>query len=82
MTDFKRVFVDTAPIIYYLENNAQYKDVVKRFFIDCVENHRQIVTSALTIEEYLVFPYSSGRMKLFADIFRHESTCIKFYNEI
>lgn len=69
MTDFKRVFVDTAPIIYYLENNAQYKDVVKRFFIDCVENHRQIVTSALTIEEYLVFPYSSGRME-FADNFK------------
>ena len=57
MTDFKRVFVDTAPIIYYLENNAQYKDAIKRFFTNCLEKDIQLVTSALTIEEYLVFPY-------------------------
>lgn len=69
MTDFKRVFIDTAPIIYYLENNAQYKDVIKRFFTDCLGNNIQIVTSALTIEEYLVFPYSSGKME-FADNFK------------
>ena len=24
MTDFKRVFVDTAPIIYYLEHSDMY----------------------------------------------------------
>ena len=69
MTGFKRVFVDTAPIIYYLENNAQYKDSIKRFFADCLKNNVQIVTSAITIEEYLVFPYSSGRME-FADNFK------------
>ena len=32
MTDFKRVFVDTAPIIYYLENSPLYSEVIKRFF--------------------------------------------------
>lgn len=32
MTGYKRVFIDTAPIIYYLENNAQYRDSMKRFF--------------------------------------------------
>lgn len=32
MTEFKRVFVDTAPFIYYLENNLQYKDSIKDFF--------------------------------------------------
>ncbi len=69
MTDFKRVFVDTAPIIYYLENNAQYKDAIKRFFTNCLEKDIQLVTSALTIEEYLVFPYSSGKME-FADNFK------------
>ena len=26
MTEFKRVFVDTAPIIYYLENSSLYMD--------------------------------------------------------
>lgn len=32
MTDFKCVFVDTAPIIYYLENSALYMGRVKKFF--------------------------------------------------
>jgi len=36
MTDFKRVFVDTAPIIYYLENSPLYSEAIKRFFIMCI----------------------------------------------
>ena len=35
MTGYKRVFVDTAPIIYYLENNPMYVDKIKNFFL-CV----------------------------------------------
>ena len=69
MTEFKRVFVDTAPIIYYLENSSLYMDSIKKFFTKCIEENIQIVTSAITIEEYLVFPYSSGKME-FADNFK------------
>lgn len=69
MTEFKRVFVDTSPIIYYLENNPQYKDSVIGFFTKCIEENIQVVTSTITIEEYLVFPYSSGKME-FADNFK------------
>ena len=64
MTEFKRVFVDTTPIIYYLENNSLYKDIIKNFFALCIEKNIQIVTSAITIEEYLVFPYVSEKMEL------------------
>ena len=69
MTEFKRVFVDTVPIIYYLENSSLYMDVIKKFFTKCIEENIKIVTSAITIEEYLVFPYSSGKME-FADNFK------------
>ena len=69
MTDFKRVFVDTAPIIYYLENNSLYVEPIKKFFAMCIKENIQIVTSAITIEEYLVFPYTSGKME-FADNFK------------
>ena len=69
MTEFKRVFVDTAPIIYYLENSSLYMDAIKKFFTKCIDENIQIVTSAITIEEYLVFPYSSGKME-FADNFK------------
>lgn len=69
MTEFKRVFIDTAPIIYYLENSSLYMDSIKKFFTMCIEQNIQIVTSAITIEEYLVFPYVSGQME-FADNFK------------
>ena len=64
MTEFKRVFIDTAPFIYYLENSSLYMGMVKKFFTKCIEENIQIVTSAITIEEYLVFPYSNGKMEL------------------
>ena len=69
MTDFNRIFIDTAPIIYYLENNSLYVHLLKNFFEMCIEKNIQIVTSAITIEEYLVFPYSTGKME-FADNFK------------
>lgn len=69
MTEFKRVFIDTAPIIYYLENSSLYLDSIKNFFKKCIEESIQIVTSTITIEEYLVYPYSSGRIE-FADNFK------------
>lgn len=43
MTEFRRVFVDTAPIVYYLENNPDYVDVVKAFFAECIEKNIRLV---------------------------------------
>ena len=63
MTDFKRVFIDTAPIIYFLENSSIYMESMKKFFTRCMKEHIQIVTSTLTIEEYLVQPYSKGKLE-------------------
>lgn len=75
MIEFKRVFVDTAPFIYYLENSALYVEVIKKFFKQCLEENIQIVTSAITVEEYLVFPYSNNRME-FADNFKRFVKCM------
>ena len=69
MTEFKRVFIATAPIIYYLENNSLYLGVNKGFFTKYIEENIQMVTSTITIEEYLVYPYSSGKTE-FADNFK------------
>ena len=63
MTDFKRVFIDTAPIIYFLENSSLYMEAMGKFFAKCIKEHIQVVTSTLTIEEYLVSPYSNGKME-------------------
>ena len=41
MPEFKRVFIDTAPIIYYLENSALYMNSIKKFFAKCLEENIQ-----------------------------------------
>lgn len=76
MTDFKRVFIDTAPIIYFLESSSLYMESMEKFFSKCVKEHIQIVTSTLTVEEYLVLPYSDGKME-YVDNFKR---FIKYMN--
>lgn len=55
MTDFKKIFLDTSPIVYYLENNELYYSNMKKFWKE-YENC-DYVTSAVTITEYLTYPY-------------------------
>lgn len=60
MTGYKKIFVDTAPFIYLIEKNEekpQYFDKVTKFFDNCYNNDVDFVSSVITVEEYLVFPY-------------------------
>lgn len=62
MTDFKRIFLDTSPIVYYLENNDLYYSIMKKFwkrYDDC-----DYITSAVTITEYLTYPYQQKNIKM------------------
>jgi len=63
MTGYRKVFVDTAPFIYYIEGsigNPEYSGKAKQFFKDCHELEIMLVTSVITIEEYKVFPYRNN----------------------
>lgn len=63
MTDFEKVFVDTAPFIYFIEkdiNNPQYHEKVKGFFKYGYDNDKKFVSSVITVEEYFVFPYRNN----------------------
>jgi predicted nucleic acid-binding protein len=64
MTGYKKIFVDTAPFIYYLEQNPTFFENAKDFFMTCHHKNIPIVTSVITIEEYLVYPYVSNDKKL------------------
>ena len=60
MTGYKRAFIDTAPFIYLIEkneDNPQYFNKIKKFFDDGYNNDVDFVSSVITAEEYLVFPY-------------------------
>jgi len=49
---------------------------MEKFFTRCMKEHIQIVISTLTIEEYLVLPYSNGKME-YVDNFKR---FIKYMN--
>lgn len=64
MTGFKKIFLDTSPFIYYLEDNKMYVDKLRNFFTDCYENRIEIMTSVVTVEEYTVIPYRNNDLEL------------------
>ncbi len=57
LTDSK-IYIDTAPFIYYLEKSNLYFDITRSFFIDCRNQKKELFTSTVTIEEYCVYPLS------------------------
>lgn len=59
--EYKRVFIDSAPIIYLLDNNEQYVNMVKNKIINVVKNGGRIVISPITVMEYLTVPYREKR---------------------
>lgn len=67
MIGFKKVFVDTAPFIYFIEkdsNNPQYYEKVKVFFKYGYDSDKRFVSSVITMEEYFVFPYRNKAYSL------------------
>jgi predicted nucleic acid-binding protein len=54
------VGLDTAPLIYYIEENPTYLDVIVPFF-ECIADGRfRVVTSTVTLLEVLVQPMRCG----------------------
>lgn len=62
VTEYKKVFIDTAPIIYYLQSSELYYANMKAFWKEY--NECDYVTSAITLTEYLTYPYRQEDMNL------------------
>jgi predicted nucleic acid-binding protein len=58
------VGLDTAPLIYFIEENPSYLPLVRPFFEAADNGEFQIVTSVLTLTEVLVHPLRRGDHKL------------------
>ena len=67
MTECKKLFIDTAPFIYFIEkdeNNPEYFCKVKNFLSRCYESNVIFATSTITKEEYFVHPYRTNNLDL------------------
>lgn len=58
------VGLDTAPLIYFIEQNKTYLEIVRAFFQGMDRGEFRVVTSTLTLTEVLVHPLRSGNVKL------------------
>lgn len=67
MRDSKLIFLDTAPIIYYLQRSEQYYINMQYFWKKYVDF--DFVTSTITITEYLIYPYRQKELKIINDFY-------------
>lgn len=56
--------LDTAPLIYFVEQNADYVDLVRPFFQAIDRGELQVVTSTATLAEVLTQPLRRGNDRL------------------
>lgn len=58
------VGMDTAPLIFFIEENPTYTEIVDPFFEAVERNEFSVVTSVVTLLEVLVHPFQAGDDKL------------------
>lgn len=74
LSKFKTIFIDTAPIIYYIEAHSQFGPLVKNV-INLFRSGRLIAfSSVITLTEVLPKPVEAGNevlVKKFLEFFKH-----------
>ena len=63
----KTVGLDTAPLIYFIEENAVYIEAVRLFFEAMDKGNFAVITSTVTLLEVLVHPLRSNNKELAAE---------------
>ena len=58
------VFLDTAPLIYFIEGHSEYQDKLAKLFALNDENYFKFITSSITLLEVLVKPLKDGETKI------------------
>jgi predicted nucleic acid-binding protein len=66
ITDFyqKCIFLDTAPLIYFIEGHSTYQDKLVAYFSSNDNGDFTFITSSITLLEVLVKPLKEGKPKL------------------
>jgi predicted nucleic acid-binding protein len=67
LKDVKCLFLDTAPLIYYVEKHPQYQRILKTVFNRIDKGLITAFTSPVTLAECLIHPYRLGLVDLQKD---------------
>jgi predicted nucleic acid-binding protein len=64
LQQYTRLLIDTAPIVYFVEQHPQYVQRVTPIFQALDVGTIQAVTSPITLAEALVHPYRQGQVQM------------------
>ncbi|MGF1480270.1 MAG: type II toxin-antitoxin system VapC family toxin [Cyanophyceae cyanobacterium] len=64
LRNVKRLFLDSAPVIYHVEANSRYCSLTADILARIDRGLLTAVTSPITLAACLVIPYQQGRVKL------------------
>ncbi len=71
LDSIQQIFLDTAPVIYFVEKNPDFFEKVQSIFLKLDEGTLNTVVSPITLAECLVLPYKSSNLEvaqLFSDL--------------
>jgi predicted nucleic acid-binding protein len=57
----KSIFIDTTPLIYFIEGHSLYQPILTLLFNGCDNGQYTFITSTITLLEVLVGPIRAGR---------------------
>lgn len=75
MTGYNKVFLDTTPLIYFLDNDENFGEKAKAVFEEILSNGKTLVSSVVTCEEYLVYPYRTNNQEKIDVFFEFMEAC-------
>ncbi len=73
MTEMRKVFLDTAPIIYFLDEDVNYFKKMECILEKCLQDGVILVTSVITCAEYFTYPLRTdnyGKISAFEDFMK------------
>ena len=59
-----RIMVDTAPIIYFIEENKRFKDITEGIFSRGPKSQLFLFSSVITLIEVLTYPLKKGNTEI------------------
>ena len=75
MTGYERVFLDTTPLIYFLDHDEHFGDRTRRILEEILGAGKAVVSSAITCMEYLIYPYRNGNQEKIDVFFEFVRDC-------
>lgn len=63
MIKFNKVFLDTVPLIYFLDADVKFGEKTKSILEEILSSGKSVVSPAITYKEYLSYSYRLGNQE-------------------